>query len=79
MPMPAAIASFGEPNFAGDEDLALVGLRQPVQDVHQRGLPRSVLPEQGVDLPRDHREADLVVGYERAEPLGDAPELKFHV
>ena len=65
--------------LAVDEDLALVGLRQPVQDVHQRGLPRSVLAEQGVDLPRGHREADLVVGHERAEPLGDAPELKFHV
>ena len=58
---------------------ALVGLDQPEQDVHQRALPRSVLTEQGVHLARGHREADPVVRHERAEPLGDAPELKFHV
>ncbi len=48
--------------------LALVGLGQPVQDVHQGGLPRPVLAEQGVDLPRGNRKADPVVGDEGAEP-----------
>jgi hypothetical protein len=28
-----------------EEDLALVGLQQPVQDVHQRGLAGAVLAE----------------------------------
>ena len=35
-----------------DQDLALVGLDQPVQDVHQGGLAGAVLAEQGVDLAR---------------------------
>jgi hypothetical protein len=61
------------------QDLALVGLGQPVQDVHERGLPCPVLAEEGVDLARGYRQADPVVGREQAEPLGDAPELKFHV
>jgi hypothetical protein len=32
-----------------------------------------------VNLPRGNGKADPVVGDEGAEPLGDAPELKFHV
>jgi hypothetical protein len=59
--------------------LALVGPGQPEQDVHQGGLPRAVLAEQGVNLPRGNGKADPVVGDEGAEPFGNAPELKFHV
>jgi hypothetical protein len=32
-----------------------------------------------MDLARGYREADPVVRHKSAEPLGDAPELKFHV
>ena len=82
IPMPAAMASLGEWNwtvFAVEQDLALVGLQQPVQDVHQGRLAGAVLAEQGVHLARGHRKIDPVVGHQRAEPLGDALQLKFHV
>ena len=36
--------------LAVDQDLALVGLVEAVQDVHQRGLAGAVLAEQGEDL-----------------------------
>ena len=59
-----------------EEDLALVGLEQPVKDVHQRGLAGPVLAEQRVDLPRLDREIDVVVSYEAAEALGDPTQLE---
>ena len=37
--------------LAVDEDLPLVRGVHPVQDVHERGLARAVLPEQGVNMP----------------------------
>ena len=37
--------------LAINEDLPLVGGVHPVQDVHERGLTRAVLPEQGVNMP----------------------------
>ena len=55
MPMPAAIASPGPVKvhrLAVDQDLALVGLVEPVEDVHQGGLAGAVLAEQRVDLAR---------------------------
>jgi hypothetical protein len=41
--------------LAVQQDLALVGLQQPVQDVHQGRLAGAVLAEQGVHLARGHR------------------------
>ncbi len=61
-----------------EQDLALVGLVQAVEDVHQRGLARTVLAEQGVDLAGLHDEVDVVVGDQGAEALGDATKLEFH-
>jgi hypothetical protein len=54
------------------QDIALVGLQQPIQDVHQGRLAGAVLAEQGVHLARGHGQIDPVVGHQRAEPLGDA-------
>ena len=34
-----------------DQDLALVGVVEPVEDVHQGRLPGAVLAEEGVDFP----------------------------
>ena len=62
--------------LAAEEDLALVGLVEPVEDVHERGLPRAVLPEQGVHLTATQVEVDAVVRDERAEALGDALQLE---
>ena len=59
-----------------DEDLALVRLVEPVEDVHQGGLAGAVLAEQGVDLARLDDEVDRVVGRERAEALGDRPAAR---
>ena len=62
--------------LAVDQDLALVGLVQAVQDRHQRRLAGAVLAEQRVDLAGDHVEVDSVVGDDRAELLRDAPQLE---
>jgi hypothetical protein len=62
--------------LAAEEDLALVGLVEPVEDVHERGFPRAVLPEQGVHLTATQVEVDAVVRGERAEALGDALQLE---
>ncbi len=82
MPMPAAIASPGPlklTGFAVEQDLALVGLVQPVEHVHQGRLAGAVLAEQAVDLARLDDEVDVVVGHEAAEPLGDAAQFELHV
>ena len=79
MPMRMPIASRGEPIWTGSPrrtDLALVGLEQPVEDVHERGLARPVLPEQGVHLAAAQVEIDAVVRGECAEALGDALQLE---
>ena len=55
IPSPASIASFAELEgdaLPGDEDLARVGLVEPVQDVHQRRLAGAVLAEERVHLAR---------------------------
>ena len=61
-----------------EQDLALVGLVQAVEDVHQGGLACAVLAEQAVDLTGFDREVDVVVRDQGAEPLGDAAEFELH-
>jgi hypothetical protein len=58
------------------EDLAVVGLQQTIEDVHQGRLASPVLTEQRVDLARLDREVDVVVGDEVAETLGDAAQFE---
>src|SRR5262249_44377121 len=65
------------PRMAVDQDLARVGLQQPVEHVHQGGLARAVLAEQGVDLAGLDDQIDLVVGDQIAEALRDAAQLEF--
>src|SRR6202012_3161108 len=62
--------------LAVHHDLALVRLKQPVEDVHQGGLARPVLAEQGVDGARGDGKVDVIVGHEAAEALRDALQLK---
>ena len=79
MPMPAAIASAGAGELhrlAAQDDLALVGLIQPVQDVHQRALASAVLAQQHVDLARLLGKRHVVVGQHAGEALGDAAKLE---
>ena len=63
--------------FVVDEDLALGGLVESVQDVHQRGLAGAVLAEQTVNLPGFNNHVNVVVGYQGAEAFGDPLEFKF--
>ena len=62
--------------LAAEADLALVGLVQPVEDVHERRLAGSVLPEQGVNLAAAQVEVDVVVRDQRAEALRHALQLE---
>jgi hypothetical protein len=62
--------------FAQGYLLGVVGMVEPVEDVHERGLPRTVLPEEGVHLTATDIEVDAVVRGERAEALGDALQLE---
>ena len=59
-----------------DHDLALVGVVEPVEDVHQRRLAGAVLAEQRVDLALEQVEADVVVGDDPREALRDVPHLE---
>jgi hypothetical protein len=57
--------------FAADADLALVGMREPVQDAHQRRLAGAVLAQQSMNRAGREREVDTVVGDDVAEVLHD--------
>ena len=58
------------------EDLALVVPVQAVEDVHERGLARSVLAQEGVHLAAFQVEIDSVVGDDAGEAFRDRPELE---
>ena len=62
MPRGDRVGRAGDPDrLAVEEDLALVGRGQPVQDVHEGRLAGAVLAEQRVDLARADVEVDAVV------------------
>ena len=63
-------------DFAVHADLPLVGLVEPVQDVHERRLPRAVLAEQGVDFAIPELEVDVVVREDARELLDDPLHLE---
>jgi hypothetical protein len=57
-------------------DLALVGVVEPVEDVHERRLARAVLAEQGVHLALGQLEVDAVVGDHPREALRDSLQFE---
>src|SRR5690606_19765231 len=61
-----------------EQDLALVGVVEAEEHVHERGLAGAVLAEQRVDLAGLDGEADRIVRDEGSEALGDATEFEFH-
>ena len=61
--------------LAPDQDLALVGLLQAVEHLHQGRLAGAVLADQGVDLALGHLQVDLVVGDHPGVAAGDAAAL----
>jgi hypothetical protein len=62
--------------LAVDADLALVRALHAVQDLHERGLARAVLTDDGMDVTLGHAQVDVAVGHDAGEPLGDP--LEFH-
>ena len=62
--------------FAVQQDLALVGPVEAVEDVHQRGLAGAVLAEQGVHLAAPQVEIDAVVRDDPGKPLRDPAKLQ---
>ena len=59
-----------------DHYAAGVGDIMTEEDVDERALSRAVLAEERHDLAAPDRERDVVVGYQRAEPLGDAAQFE---
>ncbi len=62
--------------LALDPDLALVGVIQAVEDVHQRRLAGAVLAQQRMHFAEPEIEADVVVGDDPGEALRDSPQLE---
>ena len=58
--------------FAVQEDLAFIGPVETVEDVHQGGLAGAVLAEKTVNLALMQLKADVIVGQDAGEALGDA-------
>ena len=48
-----------------------VGLIDAGEDLHERALPRAILPADGMDLTSPHLEGDVVEGHHPREPLRD--------
>src|SRR5680860_1112998 len=63
-------------DLAGDPNRSLVRADQAVDDLHQGGLAGAVLPQHRHHLTGRNGHADVVVGGQATEPLGDAGELK---
>ena len=59
-------------------DLARVGANGSAQDLHERGLPRPVLPEEDVHLALPHLQRDAVEGHDTGEGLADALHAQGH-
>ena len=79
MLIPRSMASDGlvdRDGLAVEQDLALVRLGEPVEDVHQGRLAGPVLAEQRVDLARRDVQVDVVVGDHARIALRDATHLE---
>ena len=76
--IPSAVASGTSAHVdrrAVDQHLAGVGLLDPADDLHQRGLAGAVLAQQRDDFARVHLEAHAAQRVHAGEPLVDRPEL----
>ena len=61
--------------FAVDEDLARVGLVEPVEDRHQGRFARAVFADDPVDRSRHDADRNILVRLNRPEGLGDSAKL----
>ncbi len=62
--------------LAVPQNLALIGFDHTVDDLHQGGFTRAILPQHGMNLPRQDREGNIVVGYHRRIGLGDIAKFQ---
>src|SRR5690606_24591209 len=69
--IPGALEAHG---LTVDDDVALVRVVEPVQDVHQAGLARAVLAHQREQLARADVEGHVVQRRDAAKPLVDVPK-----
>jgi hypothetical protein len=58
-----------------DADLALVGTLHAVQDLHERGLARAVLADDGMHVALPHGKGDVAVGHDAGESFCDPLEF----
>ena len=54
-----------------EDDFTVVGLEEPVEDVHQGGLAGTVLSHECSDFAVVDGEVDMIVGDDTREPLDD--------
>ena len=61
--------------LAVDRDGALVGLLDPIEDLHERRLAGAVLTDEGMHRASPHGELDVLVGHHPREAFGDPVQL----
>ena len=52
------------------------GLAEAIEDVHQRGLPRAVFPQQRWISPSAELEVYMIVGHDTGEMFGDTAHFE---
>ena len=80
--MPLAIAAFGSlivTVLAIDDDIALVGLVEAVEDRHQRRFTGAVFTDNAVDGALADGQVDILVGMDKAEALVDTTQLNGNI
>ena len=58
-----------------DEDLARIGLVEPIEDRHQRGFARAILADDAMDRAGHDADRNVLVGLHGPKRLGDAAQL----
>ena len=58
------------------DDLPFIGLHDAVDHLHEGGLAGAVLAEKRMDLARQNRKTDVIVGKDAGKPFGDSDQLK---
>src|SRR5215475_6261628 len=70
------VSRAGEMHWGAMHDnVSLVRPGEAIEDVHQRGLPRTVFPQQRVDLASSELEVHMVIGCDPGKTFGDTAHL----
>jgi hypothetical protein len=60
---------------ATHDNVSLVWSGKAIEDVHQRGLPRAVFPQQRVDLAGSELKVYMIIGRDPRKTFGDTAHL----